>query len=235
MSADFSISGSGCLPQPFLYGLCAFLMTDKTDVLAALMLIKTVRRITHPGEKDFYFFSSIHGSSSRIDYFFVPKANLNLITSCSIGNSLISDHSPIFLQLPHREGTPSTKMWRFNSSLLSDPNFISYFTSESKIFYTITNALDILPSTLWETSKAYSRGLIILYNIYKVNDGVPEGAGNPKTSYIKNPSESNLKTMLAAKASLNSLLTHNALQCIKSAKQKLYMNLATKKVNILLD
>lgn len=40
-----------------------------------------------------------------------------------------------------------------------------------------------------------------------------------KKTYIKSPSESNLKTMLA---SLNSLLTHNADKCIQFTKQKLY-------------
>lgn len=54
-------------------------------------------------------------------------------------------------------------MWKINSSLLGDPNFISYFTSELKIFYKIHDMSDVSPSTLWETSKVYSRGLIMSY------------------------------------------------------------------------
>lgn len=49
-----------------------------------------VWRTTHPGEKDFTFYSSVHKSSSRIDYFLIPKSNLSLVTSCSIGNITIS-------------------------------------------------------------------------------------------------------------------------------------------------
>lgn len=58
-----------------------------------------VWRTTHPGEKDFTFHSSVHKISSRIDCFFIPEPNLSPVTSCSIGNITISDHSPIFLQL----------------------------------------------------------------------------------------------------------------------------------------
>lgn len=185
-------------------------------------------RATHPGEKDFSFFSSVHKSSSRIDYFFIPKAKLNLITSCSIGNITISDHSPIFLQLLHEGGTPPTRMWRFNSSLLSDPKFISYFTSEFKIFYEINNTPDISPSTLWETSKAYSRGLIISYASSKRRKAcecqreLESQLSEAEKSYVTSPSETNLKTMSAVKASLNSLLTHKAEQSIRFARQKLY-------------
>lgn len=39
-------------------------------------------------------------------------------------------------------------------------------------------------------------------------------------AYVKDPSETKLKTMLAVRASLNSLLTHKAEQCF--AKQRLY-------------
>lgn len=113
-----------------------------------------VWRTTHPGEKDFTFYSSVHKSSSRIDYFLIPKSNLSLVTSCSVGNITITDHSPIFLQLLLEGSIPSTKMWKFDSMLLGDPNFISYFASELKIFYEINNTPAVSPSTLWETSKA---------------------------------------------------------------------------------
>lgn len=39
---------------------------------------------------------------------------------------------------------------------------------------------------------------------------------------MKNSSETNLKTVLVIKASLNSLITHKAEQCIRFANQKLY-------------
>ncbi len=167
-------------------------------------------------------------SSSRIDYFFVPKSKLNLINSYSIGNITISDHSPFFLQLLYEGGTRSTKRWRFDFSLLSDPYFISYFTSEFKIFFTINKTPYISPSALWETSKAYSRGLIISYVKSKHRKALESQRkleiqlSEAERAYVKDPSETNLKTMLAIMASLNSLLTHKAEQCIRFVKQSLY-------------
>lgn len=61
---------------------------------------------SHIQERGTFRFISVHKSSSKIDFFFVLRSNLNLRTSCSIGNNIISDHSPIFLQLLHKEGTP---------------------------------------------------------------------------------------------------------------------------------
>lgn len=47
-------------------------------------------------------------------------------------------------------------------------------------------------------------------------------------TYVKNPSETNLKTMFAIKASLNSLLTHIAEQSIRFYNRS-YMNLVLNK------
>lgn len=88
---------------------------------------------------------------------------LSSVVSCDIGIISISDHSPIFLQLLFTEKQCSSNSWRFNSHLLSDPNFISYFKSEFNIFYEINKTPDITPSILWETCKVYARGLIISY------------------------------------------------------------------------
>lgn len=86
--------------------------TKRARVVAKLceeMGYLDIWRITHPGERDFTFFSNVHKSSSRIDYFFVPESKLIYIVSCSIGNITISDHSPIFLQLLNEECTPLSR------------------------------------------------------------------------------------------------------------------------------
>lgn len=79
------------------------------------------------------------------------------VVSCDIGIISISDHSPIFLQLLFTEKQCSSN---FNSHLLSDPKYISYFKSEFNIFYKINKTPDISPSVLWETCKVYARGLM---------------------------------------------------------------------------
>lgn len=187
-----------------------------------------VWRTVHPTSKEFTFFSKAYKSSSRIDYFFIPKLMLSSVVSCNIGIISISDHSSIFLQLLFTEKQCSYNSWRFNPHLLSDPKFISYFKSEFNIFYTINKTPDITPSILWETCKVYARGLIIFYVRSKQRKSLEaqrklEGKlADLEKTYAKYPSDINMKAMLATRASLNSLLTHRAEQSIRFAKQRLY-------------
>ena len=172
--------------------------------------------------------SNAYKSSSRIDNFFIPKLMLSSIVSCDIGTVSISDHSPIFLQLLFTKKQCSSNPWRFNSNLLSDPKFISYFKSEFNIFYEINKTPDITPSILWETCKVYARGLIISYARSKQRKSLEaqrklEGTlADLEKTYVKYPSVIYMKAMLATRAFLNSLLTHRAEQSIRFTKQRLY-------------
>lgn len=92
--------------------------------LAELGLLDTWR-VLHPNEKDFSFHSNVHKTSSRIDYFFTPKASLAKFISCTIGNILISDHAPVFLELSC-SAERQYGGWRFKNYLLKDPTFKTY-------------------------------------------------------------------------------------------------------------
>lgn len=187
-----------------------------------------VWRSVHPDLKEFTFFSSAHRTSSRIDYFFVPKLMLSSVVSCEIGLISISDHSPIFLQLKFNGKQGSANSWRFNQHILSDPQFVSYFRTEFKIFYSINKTPDVSPSVLWETCKVYARGLIISYTKSKKRKSMEaqtklEGELlHLEKTYAKYPSEANMRAMLATKASLNSLLTYRAEHSVRLAKHRLY-------------
>ena len=112
--------------------------------------------------------------------------------------------------------------------LLGDPNFISYFTSELKIFYEINNTPDVSPSTLWETSKAYSRGLIIScvktkrHKVLQRQRELETKLSEAEGTYAKNPSDINIEAKLTVKASINTSLTHKAEQSIRLARQRQY-------------
>lgn len=99
-------------------------------------------------------------------------------------------------------------MWRFNSSLLSEPNFILFYL-EFSIFYAINNTPDVSPSTVWETNKAYARSLIISHMKSKRRKALDHQRELEMqlSKAIKAYVETNLETMLAVKASFNSLLT----------------------------
>lgn len=84
------------------------------------------------------------------------------------------------------------------------------------------------PSLLWETSKAYARGLIISYIVSK-KCKIAEQQKVLETrltiaakEYIRKPTGSKLKEIAAIHCTLNSLLTQTATDKLRFAKQKLF-------------
>ncbi|PIO41239.1 hypothetical protein AB205_0171530, partial [Aquarana catesbeiana] len=76
-------------------------------------------RILYPEEHK--YFSSVHKSYSRLDYFLSGLKVLEWNPSLEIGSFIWSDHSPVFLSIypPQTRGTSWT--WRLNDTLMSDP------------------------------------------------------------------------------------------------------------------
>uniref|UniRef100_A0A3P9CFM5 exodeoxyribonuclease III n=1 Tax=Maylandia zebra TaxID=106582 RepID=A0A3P9CFM5_9CICH len=87
-------------------------------------------RSLHPTSKEYTFFSHVHHSYSRLDYFLVSSSLLCDISDTEIHPIAVSDHAPVSLTLMHKNNTTPSKNWRFNISLLKDEDFIKYFKKE---------------------------------------------------------------------------------------------------------
>lgn len=122
-------------------------------------------RTLHPNGKSYTFYSKVHKSSSRIDYFFISEYGLQKVLSCSIGSILISDHAPVFLVLSSRAQRPWMQ-WRFPNYLIKNPDFKRYFTEQFNYFITENNTPDISPNLLWETAKSVIHGFTIYFSAY---------------------------------------------------------------------
>lgn len=86
--------------------------------------VSDVWRFFNPCDKQFSFFSLVHGSFSRTDYFLIDKKLLPFVKTCTYNPIVISDHAPVTMDISF-PGSPSTRSpWRFNSLLLTDPDFI---------------------------------------------------------------------------------------------------------------
>lgn len=121
-------------------------------------------RSQHPSLKEYTFYSNVHQSYSRLDYFFVSRTILKDICKTEIHSINISDHALVSLSLIKRN-IQSSVNWRFNTSLLKDQAFISYLKKELEIFLEINDLPEITPCVLWETAKAVIRGKIISYSV----------------------------------------------------------------------
>lgn len=76
-----------------------------------------VWRFYHPTAKEFSFYSQVHQTYSRIDYFFLDKALLPSVKQCEYSSIVISDHAPLVLDLGLVPKTKSHSTWRLNTGL----------------------------------------------------------------------------------------------------------------------
>ena len=120
-------------------------------------------RFLHPNDKQFSFYSNVHKSFSRIDYFFVDNYFLSAIENVEYSAIVISDHAPLILDLPLILPQKSRPPWRLDGALLSDVGFCDIISKAIDDFLIINNTENTSPSLLWETLKVVVRGEIISY------------------------------------------------------------------------
>nr|XP_057934911.1 F-box only protein 8 isoform X1 [Doryrhamphus excisus] len=124
-------------------------------------------RSYHPTHREYTYFSPVHHTYSRIDYFLTSSSILSDISNIHIHPIIISDHAPVSLFLTNQTTSTPTKCWRFNTSLLKDPDFLNDFEREWTMFLDFNDQPGTSACVLWETAKVVMRGKIISYSSYK--------------------------------------------------------------------
>ena len=77
-------------------------------------------RAFNPKEATYTFFSSVHGTFSKIDHMIGHKASLNKFKKIEIISNIFSDHKGLKLETTPKEKKPKhSKSWRLNSMLLN--------------------------------------------------------------------------------------------------------------------
>ena len=75
----------------------------------------------HPKNPEYTFFSSAHGTLSRIDHILGHKTHLNKFKSTEIISSIFSDYNGMKLEINHRKrNEKKTITWRLNNMLLKN-------------------------------------------------------------------------------------------------------------------
>lgn len=132
--------------QPFESGP----MPRKAGVLRGMMEemgLVDVWRQKHPKERDYRFFSKVHGSYSRIDMLCMLKGDVYKATSCHIESISISDHAPLVLSLVLDESC-SLKQWRLHFSLLNNLSGVQKIKLEWKDYLDHNDNGEVSASTL---------------------------------------------------------------------------------------
>ena len=103
------------------------------DTLDQLELID-IYRAFHPQTMNFTFFSSTHGTLSRIDHILGHKSSLGKLKKNEIIPSIFSDHSAVRLDLNYRRKTiKHSNIWRLTNTLLNNQQIIEEIKKEIKI------------------------------------------------------------------------------------------------------
>lgn len=185
-------------------------------------------RFLHPNGKQYSFFSSVHRTFSRIDYFLIHNNLLPSVKSVTYNPIVISDHAPISLTIAMQGLNSSRPPWRLNTRLLSSKDFLQLMSAQIKTFIEINKTPDISASTLWETLKAYLRGIIISYTAFerrtreeKLSELIKK-IGETDKLYAENPSPDLYKERLTLQANFNISSTQKEEEMLLRSKYKYY-------------
>ena len=94
-----------------------------------------IYRTLHPNSTEYTFFSSAHGTFSRIDHILGHKSGLNRYQKIGIVPCIFSDHNALKLELNHNKKFGRTSnTWRLRTILLKDERVNQEIKEELKRF-----------------------------------------------------------------------------------------------------
>lgn len=133
-----------------------------TPLLSNCHLIDAWRSF-HPDSREYTHFSHPHNSWSRIDYVLLTPLLLQRVESVQIEDMVISDHSPVILQMTDILPRGKDYLWRFPTYLAQDEEFRAVLRGWW-LDYTATHVDHISsPGLYWETAKVVLRGHIMAF------------------------------------------------------------------------
>ena len=131
------------------------------------MDLTDIFRIFHPNAEEYTFFSSAHGTFSRIDHILDHKSNLSKFKNIEIISSIFSDHNTIRLDINYKEKTvKNTNTWRLNNMFLNNQLVTEEIKREIKNFLETNDNENITIQNLWDAAKAVLRGKFIAIQSY---------------------------------------------------------------------
>lgn len=185
-------------------------------------------RTINPLSKQFSFFSSVHHTYSRIDYFLLDNSLIPFVSRCKYHAIVISDHCPVQLDIVFPETCASQRVWRFDTSLLADEVFMTVFTAKIDVFIYLNDTTEVAKSTVWESLKAYLRGEIISYSSYKNKERnkelkqLTERISSVDAQYAVNPSPDLFKQKLLLQSQFNTLSIRDTERLMLRTRQHIY-------------
>ena len=130
------------------------------DTFNKMDLIDTYRTF-HPKTTEYIFFSSAHGTFSRIDHILGHKTSLGKFKKIEIISSIFSDHNAMRLDINFLsiriKTVKNTNTWRLNSMLLNNQEITEEIKGEIKKDLETNDNENTMVQNLWDAAKAVLR------------------------------------------------------------------------------
>ena len=126
-----------------------------------------IYRTFHPKTADYTFFSSAHGTFSRIDHILGHTSSLSKFKKIEVISSIFSDHNAMRLEINYREkNLKNTNTWRLNNTLPNNQEITEEFKEEMKKYLEKNDSKNMTTQNLWDAAKAVLRGKFIAIQAY---------------------------------------------------------------------
>ena len=125
-------------------------------------IFKTV----YPNAEEYTFFSSAHGSCSRIDHILGHKSNLSKFKKIEIISSIFSDHNAMRLDINYKKKTKKHKYMEIKQHVLNNQQATEEIKREIKKFLETNYNENTATQNLWDAAKAVLRGKFIAIQSY---------------------------------------------------------------------
>ena len=121
-----------------------------------------IYRTLNPKTKEYTFFSSAHGTFSRIDHILGHKSSLSKFKKTEIVSSIFSEHNAMRLDINYRKkSVKNTNTWRLNNTLLNNQEITEEIKEERKKYLETNKNENTITQNLWDAAKAVLRGKFI--------------------------------------------------------------------------
>ena len=126
------------------------------------MDLTDIFRTFHPKAAEYTFFSSAHGTFSRIDHILGHKSALSKYKKIEIIPCIFSDHNAMKLEINHKKKFGKvTNTWRLKNILLKNEWANQAVKEEIKKYMEVNENDNTTTQNLWDAAKAVIRGKYI--------------------------------------------------------------------------
>ena len=131
------------------------ILNETLDVMDLIYIFSTF----HPNTEEYIFFSSAHGTFSRIDHVLGHKSSLSKFKKIEIISSIFSDHNAMRLDINYKgkKMVKNTNTWRLNNMFLNNQQVTDESKKEIKKFLETNDNENTITQSLWDTEKSSSK------------------------------------------------------------------------------